>query len=75
MSFEMEMFEIVKTNETAVAPYVVETRATENWSSHSQWKAFEHADFAAEMLRSEYPNLPIRIKHRTGGLPFQGEQT
>lgn len=55
------------SNECSVCMFAVETNSTGNWSIHSIWKIASHADGAARFLRVEYPNLRVRVHHRTGG--------
>ena len=60
---------IIKTDQKSLVPYMVETMPTENWHCHSPWKTLGCAMEAAKLIRHEYPNLKLRIVHRTGGKP------
>jgi hypothetical protein len=45
----------------AVKPYIVQVRATENWSSTSAHATEQEAREHAEATRAKYPALPVRI--------------
>lgn len=56
-----------KSRKPANFPYGVETRATENWGLQAAFKEKARAIEYAHALAAQYPRLPVRVIHYTGG--------
>jgi hypothetical protein len=55
------------TKDYAIYPFMVETKPTKSWSSHSIWRTLEHAEAVRDFINAEHPRLPTRVKHYTLG--------
>lgn len=62
-----QQIEVVTSNEPANYPFVVEFKPTENWCAHKASVSLEPAESMAADLKAKNPDLPVRIKHYTGG--------
>lgn len=59
---------VVRSNDKANYPYLVQIRNTENWSTTEGVVTLLAAQEIAQALQQRYPNLPVRIQHCTGGM-------
>lgn len=62
-----QQIEVVTSNEPANYPFVVEFKPTENWCAHEASVSLAPAEAMAADLKAKNPDLPVRIKHYTGG--------
>lgn len=60
--------EVVRSNDKANFPYLIQARNTERWNTTESAVTLLAAQEIAQELKQRYPHLPVRIQHCTGGM-------